>query len=87
MGLFTDILYNLKQKTDSSVRFVIQGDGIPEAELLVGTSDDPEAKASQFQILISNLATISAFIYDARLYIYIPDTNQCFRWSLEWKES
>lgn len=88
MGLFSEILFSRQEKTSVFVRFVIEGQGTPEKALYAEGVDGGERQAgSLFRLSLAQIAELSVFIYDARLYIYFPEDNKCFGWPLEITES
>jgi hypothetical protein len=83
-GCFTDNLLNDDQKTQELVRLVFQGAIIPETGLYAENVSGREKPGSLFRISVSQIADISSFIYDAKLYIYFTGNNKCYFWPIEW---
>ena len=88
MGLFSEVFFNRQVKSSVFVRFVIEGAGICERALYAEGVDGRQGSAgSLFQVPLAQLAELSVFIYDAHLYIYLPEENKCFGWPLEITEA
>ncbi|MCX8518988.1 MAG: hypothetical protein ORN21_02480 [Methylophilaceae bacterium] len=85
--LFSDVLYKLKKH--AFIRIAIESNELPEIALTADGVDGAEGRehGSFFRIKVGQLAELAVFIYDAKLYIYFPEDNQCFRWALELSES
>ncbi|MGB5158063.1 MAG: hypothetical protein WBN77_11600 [Desulfobacterales bacterium] len=85
LGLFSEIFFNHDLKTTTFVRFVIEGSGVPEKALYAEGVDGVHGgnAGSLFRVGLSQLPEISAFIYESSLYIYFPEKNDCYTWSLE----
>lgn len=88
MGLFSEVFFNRLEKASVFVRFVIEGAGTPERALYAEGVDGGQGPAgSLFRVPLTQLAELSVFIYDARLYIYFPEDNKCYGWPLELTET
>lgn len=88
LGVFSDIFFNHGLKATTFVRFVIEGSGVPEKALYAEGVDGVQGGVggSLFRIGLAQLPEISTFIYGDSLYLYLPETNDCFSWSLELME-
>jgi hypothetical protein len=88
LGVFTDIFFNRNLKIIASVRFVLEGSGMPEKALYAEEVDSviDGLNGSLFRISLAQLPEITAFIYNDSLFIYFPETNNCFCWPLELTE-
>lgn len=93
IGLFTEVFFSHQEKKSVFVfvRLVIEGAGIPEkalyAEGVEGADRVQGATGSLFRVRLDRLTELSAFIYDAHLYVYFPENNKCFSWPLEIAET
>jgi hypothetical protein len=85
LGVFSDIFFNRALKATSFVRFVVEGAGVPEKALYVeGVDGVPGGTAgSLFRVKVAELPEISAFVYGDAMYLYFPETNDCYSWPLE----
>ncbi len=88
MGLFSETFFNRMERASVFVRFVIEGSGTPERALYAeGVDGGQSLKGSLFRVPLEQLANLSVFVYDARLYIYFPEDNRAFGWPLELAEA
>lgn len=84
MALFSEVLFNRRERSLVFVRFVIEGAGTPEKALYVEGVDGTQGVAgSLFRVPLSHLAEISTFIHNGHLHIYFPEDNSCYGWPLE----
>ena|GEM_PF-5435612 len=81
LGIFSDVFYNQKLKTDTHVRLVVEGSGLPERPLYVEGVEGE--KGSEFRLKVSQIPEVSSFIYGESLYVYLPENNDCFCWPIE----
>jgi len=88
LGVFTDLFLNKNLKITVSVRLVLEGSGISEkpffAEEVDGVVNTQDG--SIFRMSLPQLLLIKYFIYDNSLFIYFPESNNCFSWPLALKE-
>lgn len=87
MGAFSEV-FSPAEKSSVWIRFVVEGAGIPEKALVAEGVDGGAGPAgSLFKLSLSQLSDLAVFIYNASLYIYLPEDNKCFAWSLYTLES
>lgn len=85
LGVFTDLFFNRGLKASTFVRFVVEGAGVPEKSLYAEGVDGIHGGTggSLFRVNVAELSELSTFVYGESLYIYFPETNDCFCWPLE----
>ena len=87
LGVFSDLFFNRDVKTSTFVRFVVEGSGVPEKALLAEGVDGVDgAGGSLFRIKVAEIPELSVFINGDHLHIYLPETNDCYSWPLEFLE-
>lgn len=81
---FSANFFNRSVKTSVYVRFIIEGAELPEKALEIeGHPCFAGYSGSTFGVTLSNALEITSFIHGQHLFIYIPERNECFRWSLQ----
>ncbi len=81
---FSANFFNRSAKIPVYVRFAIEGADVPEKALEIdGHPNFAGYCGSTFGITLSNALEITSFIHGQHLFIYIPERNECFRWSLQ----
>jgi len=87
-GVFTDIFFQRHVRTNTFVRFVLEGSGFPEKALFAKGLDGALSgeRGSLFRVGLAQCPEISAFVYDESLYIYLPERNECFFWPIKLME-
>lgn len=81
--VFSDFVFNRMSKNRVMLRFVIENEGTPEIPLVADSVDGGNGSpASLFRATLSNVAEISCFIYENAMFVYLPEDNRCYRWSV-----
>ncbi len=81
--VFSDFVFNRVSKNRVNLRFVIENEGTPEIPLSVeGVDGGAGNNGSLFRATLCNVAEISCFIHEDGLFVYLPEDNRCYRWTV-----
>lgn len=81
--VFSDFVFNRASKNRVNFRLVIENEGTPEVPLVAEDIDGGAGNdGSLFRATLCNIAEISSFIHEDGLYVYMPEDNRCYRWTV-----